>query len=132
MAEAAKLKIPILIRSSMLDQSHPRRIANLADRFPDATIIMGHMGFILNWPDAIEFARQYENLILETSSTAMTASLVRRCVDEVGEDRIVFGTNMPIDYPGPNIVRITHADITDEARKKIMGENIARIVGVKV
>jgi predicted TIM-barrel fold metal-dependent hydrolase len=41
--ETARLGVPVLVHSSMDDFTHPGRIANLADKVPDATIIMGHI-----------------------------------------------------------------------------------------
>jgi predicted TIM-barrel fold metal-dependent hydrolase len=48
----------------------------------------------------------------------------------VGEDRIVFGMDFPAYNPGPEISKVSDADITDAQKKKIMGENATRILGV--
>jgi len=131
LSEASKLRIPVLIHSSQHDMAHPSRIGKLADTFPDVTIIMGNMGYMTAWQDAIEAAKKYENIILDTTSAQMCISLVKRAVEVVSPERVVFGTNMPMDYPGPNIVRITWAEISEEAKRKIMGENILRILRIK-
>jgi predicted TIM-barrel fold metal-dependent hydrolase len=51
-------------------------------------------------------------------------------LDMVGEDRIVFGMDFPAYNPGPEISKVRDADITEAQKKKIMGENTARILGL--
>jgi len=48
----------------------------------------------------------------------------------VGEDRIVFGMDFPAYNPGPEISKVRDAEITEAQKKKIMGENAARILGL--
>lgn len=126
--ETARLGVPVLVHSSMDDFTHPRRIANLADKVPDATIIMGHMGALGYWYDSIEIAEQYENIILDTTNAYAVDGLVETAVEAVGADRIVWGTNLPLSYPGPNLVRITESDINEREKRQILGENILRIL----
>jgi predicted TIM-barrel fold metal-dependent hydrolase len=54
--------------------------------------------------------------------------LVETAVEAVGADRIVWGTNLPLSYPGPNLIRITEAAINEREKRQILGENILRIL----
>lgn len=130
--EAAELDVPVLVHSSKHVYSDPQRVGKLAEMVPNATIIMGHMGGHLGEWDALEVAEEYENIILDTAASSMRFGLVAEAVDRVGAERVVFGTNMPICYPGPNIVRVTNADITEKQKRMVLGESIARIVGIKL
>ena len=50
----------------------------------------------------------------------------------VGEDRIVFGMDFPAYNPGPEISKVRDADISEDQRRKIMGGNAARILGLTI
>ena len=125
---AQELQIPVAIHSSMDDFSHPVRIGNLAKEFPAVTFMMVHMGKMLYWTDALEQAIEHDNIILDTTDTMFADGLVETCVDKIGAERIVCGTNLPISYPGPNLKRIEIADIRDQEKELILGQNIQRIL----
>jgi predicted TIM-barrel fold metal-dependent hydrolase len=130
--EAADLGVPVLVHSSIdHPNSHPLTVGKLAGAIPEATIIMGYMGGHLGELDALEAAEEFANIILDTTTSSMRHGLIAEAVDRFGAERLVFGTGMPVYYPGPQIVRITCADITDKQKKMILGENIARILNLK-
>ncbi len=49
---------------------------------------------------------------------------------EASPERVVFGTNMPINHPQMEIERIRVAAIPETARQQILGSNMARILGL--
>ena len=111
------------------EYSNPHHLGNLASRFPEATIIMGHMGEEA-WSEAIAIAGTHDNIILDTTGCANWYRILNYALDMVGEDRIVFGMDFPAYNPGPEIAKVRDADITETQRRKIMGENAARILGL--
>jgi predicted TIM-barrel fold metal-dependent hydrolase len=129
-ARAAELGIVVAIHSSMDDCAHPCRIGNLARDFPETTFIMVHMGKMLYWTDALEEAIKYDNIILDTTDAMFSDGLVETCVERIGPERLVCGTNLPVSYPGPNLERIRIARIPAAQKEMIMGRNIERILGL--
>jgi len=127
--EAVRLRIPVAIHTWIDDLSRPWRVGNLAEMFPDATLIMYHMGWF-QWQEALEQAKKYDNIILDTTQS-MYIRLVEPVVKAIGAERVVWGTNLPISYPGPNLVRVKTARITEEERRLILGENMLRILKLK-
>lgn len=125
---AEGLGIPVAIHSSMDDFSHPKRIGNLAAIFPNVVFIMVHMGKMLYWTDALEEALQHENIVLDTTDAMFADGMVETCVQKIGAERIVCGTNLPISYPGPNLKRIEIAQIKDREKELIFGKNMERIL----
>lgn len=125
---AARLKVPVAIHSAEDDLAHPRRIAALASAFPTVIIIMYHMGRIFAWHDAIEFASVYQNIILDTTDVTHHDGLVEKAVREIGAERVVWGSNLPTSYPGPNLKRIQIARISEDDKKQILGKNIQRLL----
>jgi hypothetical protein len=112
------------------EYSNPRNLGNLAGRFPEATIIMAHMGEEASF-EGISIAGKYSNIILDTTGSINWYRIINFAIEVVGEDRIVFGMDFPAYNPGPEIAKVKDADITEEQKKKIMGGNAARILGLE-
>lgn len=130
MEKAAKLRIPVLTHSGHSDFCTPLLVSQLAESFPDVTLIMGHMGG--DRPgDAIYFAKRIDNLVLETSLN-QPLSILKSAIKEVGVEKIVFGSDMggvALPYsPKYEIMRFDYLDITDAEKEMVMGKNIARIL----
>lgn len=120
--------VPVAIHSAEDDVSHPRRIGALAAAFPSITFIMHHMGRIFAFYDAIEVAMEHPNIILDTTDVTHHDGIVEKAVKMIGADRVVWGSNLPISYPGPNLKRIQIARITKPERELILGRNMERLL----
>jgi hypothetical protein len=129
---ASKLKVPILIHTGEPDTygfAQPTLVGDLADSFPDLTLIIGHMGKRL-YEDAICVARWFENIILETSFRSHRD--IARAVKRVGADRVVYGSDMPFGVPEIEMMKVRLADITPEEKDLVLGDSIARTLGLEV
>lgn len=51
-------------------------------------------------------------------------------IDAVGADRVLFGTGMPMKYPGPSFLKMEHVGTSEENKQKIFGGNLARLLGL--
>jgi predicted TIM-barrel fold metal-dependent hydrolase len=128
----SKLKVPILIHTGepdTYDFAQPTLVGDLADSFPDLTLIIGHMGKRL-YEDAICVARWFENIILETSFRSHRD--IARAVRRVGADRVVYGSDMPFGIPEIEMMKVRMCDISHEEKDLVLGENMARILGLEV
>jgi len=129
---ASKLKVPILIHTGEPDTygfAQPTLVGDLADSFPDLTLIIGHMGKRL-YEDAICVARWFENIILETSFRSHRD--IARAVKRVGADRVVYGSDMPFGAPEIEMMKVRLADITPEEKDLVLGDSMARTLGLEV
>jgi predicted TIM-barrel fold metal-dependent hydrolase len=52
-------------------------------------------------------------------------------VDEFGAERLIFGSNYPDTYFHGPLIAVQKAEISSNARAKILGENAARLVGIE-
>lgn len=131
MKKIAELDLPVLIHSGHSPFSLPWQIADLAEAFPQVTIIMDHMGLQLGFvPEAIKLAKKYSNIILGT--TAMPFHLeIKNAVDALGSGRVVYGSDAPYIHPAPEIMRVKVAELTPEQERAVLGENMLRIVGIR-
>jgi uncharacterized protein len=126
--EAAKLNVPVLFHDGTPPYAETLQVAHLAARFPQATIILGHSGNVDFWRQAIRAAKKYPNIILSTCSSA-PMSAFRRMVDEVGADRMVWGS----DYPFGNgfeylLNKVLHLNISDEDKEKILSGTMLKLL----
>ncbi len=59
--------------------------------------------------------------------TALLGNELGQLVENLGEDRLLFGTGMPFHYPDPAIAKIEVLDASAAAKEKIRRGNAARI-----
>jgi hypothetical protein len=63
----------------------------------------------------------------------MTAELrneIRALLENIGEDRVVFGTGMPFHYTDPALAKLEILDVPDRVKEKIRRGNAARMLGL--
>jgi predicted TIM-barrel fold metal-dependent hydrolase len=137
-------RLPVAIHSAP-GRSDPDLIRNLAERFPDVTIVLYHtyLGPAEGRHRAARHARDQPNLILETSWCA--SDEVCRLVDEVGPDRVMFGSDAAVDgerhfvREPPNVEgRETYNDgmvalaraLGPDAARQVLADNARRLFGL--
>ncbi len=116
--------------------ARPSLVKNAARRHPGATFIIAHMGAYSMLLPGIFFrealdAAELPNIYLDTS--AVDPLFVERAVEEIGPDKILFGS----DYPYVTgltikdaIDEILELNISESAKRKILYENAARLLQV--
>jgi uncharacterized protein len=122
-----ELGIPILY--------HPEKVANfhmVAAEYPDVPLIMAHLGNFGSqiWTEhveAIEVAKRYRNVYLETSSVVFFKFL-RMAADEVGPDRLIFGSDGPELDSRVELYKVKLLKLAPAAEAKVVGGNIARLL----
>lgn len=127
MEKAIDYDIPLLFHTWNDDYSNVRRIASLAQRFPQAKIIMGHMGFE-DWLEAIAIAERAENIYLDTTETTTEWLIIKTAVERCGDDKILFGSDSPALNLGAELAKVTDAQVSPEAKEKILFKNAARLL----
>ncbi len=130
MEEASRLRIPVQIHSHQ-PGSQPALIGDLADRFTDVTIIMAHMGMAM-YKDAIFVARKCPNIILETSAQPWTHRICRTVIDNIGVERLIFGSDAPLHHQEIELKKVQMAGLSKEELRFVLGDNMAKIVGIKI
>jgi predicted TIM-barrel fold metal-dependent hydrolase len=126
MEKVTKHRVTALIHADPLEA-----IYSLADRYPDAFIIMAHMGGgggLQGITGPIYEAKRYDNLYLDTGSSHFESNMIEEAVRVVGADRVLFGTDWPLLEPNAQIQKIKSSKISEEDKRLILGENMARLV----
>lgn len=108
-------------------ESDPKNIANLAVRYPEAKIIMPHIGG--NFYYSCEVIAPYKNIFTDPSGTYCETGMVEHAVKMLGADRILFGSDAPgADFVN-NLAKVMCADISKEDQRKILAGNAKKLWG---
>jgi hypothetical protein len=132
---AIKLNIPIYIHSGWGELGSVKYIAVLADNFPDAKIVIGHMVE----EKCLDIAKKHENVYIETSYTTYDKSLkagikkIEKAVNFVGSSKLVYGSDWPLGGGMKNEIRkIKLSRIKEDEKEKILFKNALKILGMKI
>lgn len=119
---------------------------NLAEKYPDILMILGHAGFpqertdeyFGNWRAEMTTLAEAENVVCKISGLGMvdqrwTVESLRpwvlHSIDAFGVDRCMFGTNWPVDRLFSSYNDVVHAylqivtDFSDEEKKALFSAN---------
>jgi predicted TIM-barrel fold metal-dependent hydrolase len=108
-----------------------------ANRFPEVRLILAHIG--CGWDgDVTHQVRaiqqtQHGNVFADTSSAnSIIPGLIEWAVQEVGAERVLFGTDTPLYSTAMQRARINHADLADADKRLILRDNAVRLFGSKL
>ena len=133
---AARHRAVVLSHSSE-QNSLASELVEWADRFPEMTLILAHIGCgwdgdYTNQVRAVHRSRQ-GNVFADTSSArSITPRLIEWAVREIGADRILFGTDTPLHLTAMQRLRIDQAELADAEKSQILRENAERVFGPRL
>lgn len=123
----AELGIPILY--------HPEKVANfhlIASEYPQIPFIMAHLGSFASrdWTEhlaAIDIARRYPNVYLDTSSVVFFQFL-EKAAKEAGADKLIFGSDGPELDSRVELYKVKLLKLPPAEEAKVLGGNIRRLL----
>ena len=131
--KACDLHMPILFHSggSLTSPDFrfttPEIVVQVAQRFPEANFIVGHMG-LERWLDIVNAAPQAKNVYLDITMSMPTVERVEMAVDAVGAERVLFGSDMPHLNPAVPLGLIEECTLIRPEKELICGGNMAQIL----
>lgn len=132
-ARAAELQAPILQHTwfktggNMPGESTSEDLAELARRHPRAILICGHTGG--DWRLGIRAVRGVENVVVETGGSDPTTGFVEMAVRELGQARMIFGSDIPGRSFASQLAKVQAAQVSETARRMILRDNLRRLLG---
>lgn len=127
-AEAEKLDVPILIHSGSVPYAMPGQVADLAATHQQSKLIMAHAGKLDLWQHVLPSAKRTKNLYLEFSFTHHIA--VKRAIDALGPNRVLFGSNWPAGSMRTWIETVKKVEIFDDLERTLfLGGNLVALLG---
>ena len=130
--QCAGYGVPVLIHTFYKEvgqlpyESLGSNVAALAARYPEARLIMAHMG--ANCLRELKPVRPYGNVSVDTSGSISHRDDVDYAKKLLGAERIVFGTDMPLISFLLNYGQIEEADLTKEEKELIFAKNALRLL----
>ena len=126
--EAAEdLEVPVTIHTNGSAETY-ERIAALARRHPRLVMVLEHMGYRFHVDLAVDLARRFGNVHLAPTVTAAAEpGAVRKAIEEVGAERVVFGSNAPWVVPTLGVEGIRSLGLGAAAEELIFRGNFRRI-----
>ena len=126
---AGELDIPLMIHTGHPPFSLPWSVAQLAELYPEVKMVMIHMGhgngmFVQS---AIDMAKKYPNLYLETSGMPMHTK-IKEAYEKVGSNRIMWGLDAPFHHPTVEIQRTLVSGLTDKQLTDVFYNNAQKLL----
>ena len=91
---ALELDIPVMIHTgSGIPWGLPSLVAPVARDYPQVRVVLAHSGMNVFALEALELARSYRNVWLETSWTS--GHLIKLFIQDLGPERLLFGSDLP-------------------------------------
>ena len=113
------------------DLTEPTRFVPLANRYPNIRWVLAHSGNSrIGQMQSVKAAQECPNIFLETCTSFGDHNTITDLVNGAGEDRVLFGSDMPLMDARTQVGRIVNADINTNAKKKVLGLNAMRILGL--
>jgi uncharacterized protein len=125
---ARRLNIPVFIHSGYSVNAHPLTIGDVVRDYPEVPVVMQHM-FDLTGKHSLKVARRNSNVSVETSGV-YSPYLIRETIEQLGPDRVLFGSDTPYLPRGLEAFKIECLHLPESVAARIFGENAARLLGV--
>jgi predicted TIM-barrel fold metal-dependent hydrolase len=108
-------------------ESDPTHIARLAKHYPQAKIILPHIGG--NFYYTCDVIADYPNIYTDPSGTYCETGMLEHAVKTLGPDRILFGSDAPgADFVN-NLAKVMCADISESDQRNILAANAKKLWG---
>jgi predicted TIM-barrel fold metal-dependent hydrolase len=121
---AVERAAPILIHCGHPIFTLPWSIEELVVEFPEAKVILAHMGHgnIVYINAAIDVAVRNPNVYLETSGMPMHTKIAE-AVERAGADRVLYGSDAPFHHPRVEIEKVRLSGLAPELAERVLGAN---------
>lgn len=121
-----ELNIPFYTHVVFSPAASTQKVGYLAKTFPKTKFILGHMGFGPADIDAIDFAKQNENMFLETSQGSYL--ILKQALEKLGSKKLIFGSEFPMYHPHVSLDNIFRLKCSEDERDDILYKNILNII----
>jgi predicted TIM-barrel fold metal-dependent hydrolase len=131
-----KTNLPLAfhIGTDAYEATHPYRLGKIANKYPDARILMIHMGGVAHHDlsnAAIEVMAEHPNIM--GIGSAIRYANVLKALKRLGTDRVAFGSDTPFNLMHVEVAAyqaLLEGEFSDEQIDAVMCKNIAQFLGL--
>lgn len=118
-----------LIHMNANDKSLLLAVEKLAVRYPHITFIAAHAAGIISLArDVAAMAAPLSNVVAEITLTPVPLNTIEFLVEQLGAERVVFGTDTPMRDPIPHVGWAAYTKLPVEAKRLLFRDNMKRIL----
>ncbi len=119
--------------SPVIIHNPPESIRQIADSYPNMTILAAHMGGMRMYDNTVNSLAGTKNVFIDTSLSYhfMDEKQFEYLVRLHGLDRVLFGTDSPWSIAGPVIELIEKTNLTEEEKQGIYYKNAFKLFDIK-
>lgn len=104
-----------------------RQVKNIVEKYKNLIFIMGHSA-PGECSQAIELAKEYENVYLDLCDTHRLNGMIDKMVEAAGAGKVLFGTDMPWYDPNYCLGGILFSKMNDYDKCKIIYDNAHKLL----
>lgn len=105
------------------------KVEALSEVYPRIAFLMAHSGASYRVArENLEVVKKRNNVYLEITYTSLTYGIIEYMVRQAGAEKVLFGTDMPMRDPAPQLAWVCYSKISLEDKKKILGLNMKRLI----
>jgi len=113
-----------------LEPEEEKPFERMLSRFPDTSFVIPHLwggGDIVR--DKVSMIRRHPNAYVDLSGTGVDRlGLWEYAIQTVGADRVLWGSDYPINDPAVYLARLASLRMPAGVKKRISGANIERLI----
>lgn len=117
---------PIYFHTGTAVSSPPFQLSELCLQYPEGRFIMGHLAYSDYWNDVVFAYQTAPNMFVETSTHLPV--VIRILVEAAGTERVLFGSNTPLNDLSLEIEKITRYVTSPADLERIFSANLERLL----
>jgi len=125
-AEAERLGHPVYLVCITRPGCEVTALVDLARQFPAVTFVLGHTGIGNIDYHAVDLITPVPNIVLETSGGY--SSVLRDAIDRLGDGRVLFGSEFPLQHPSVELAKYQAIQITPAEWERVAWDNAIRLL----
>jgi len=108
--------------------SFPSLFEEFSKKYKKVNFILGHGGGRYNGHiAAVKLVKKHKNVYVDLAGDSYSLGIIKYFVDEIGSEKVLFGTDVTWIDPRTHIGRVLDADISLKDKKNIFKSNALRI-----
>lgn len=127
LAMADEGHMPVLLHTWAQDKEF-EQVSVLAERYPNATFILGHSGVNGSEERYGRLAHECGNVYVDLCMSSAPRGIAERLIEAAGVERVVWGSDATFLNQAHQLGKVLGAHLTDDEKRQILSSNARRIL----